>query len=78
MENKSKYKIFLFWSRAKWNYNSYSDYDIWILWDETVPYSNMKQLRADFEIIPYNVDIVDFKIVDEEFKKFALQNIISL
>lgn len=71
--DKSKYTFFLFWSRAKWTNNAYSDWDIGIQWKEYADIRSLMKVRSILEETPRRVDIVDFKKVSEEFKKNACQ-----
>ena len=71
----NKYKIFLFWSRATWKFRPNSDYDIWILWEDRLDFKTFLNIKSDLEELPYLIDFVDFKNVDNNFKKIALKNI---
>ena len=72
---KDEYKVFLYGSRAVGNEKHYSDIDVGILGKVKFPI----KLKVDIEdaleesIVPYKVDLVDFFIVDEVFKKYALE-----
>lgn len=74
--NKENYKVFLFWSRVVWNYKNNSDYDIWILWKERLNYLKYLKLKRLLNELPYLIDLVDFKVVDEDFKNLALKKTI--
>ena len=71
--NKDKFKVFLFGSRAKWNHKKYSDWDIGILWDKQIEYEKYLKLKRQLNELPYLIDLVDFHLVDENFKKLALK-----
>lgn len=71
---KWKYKIFLFWSRARWNFKKNSDYDIWILWKNKMKFEEFINLKSKMEELPYLIDIVDFNNVSDDFKDLALKN----
>jgi len=73
-----KYKFFLYWSRAKWDFFFRSDYDIWVLWKQKLKDSIKYQIEEDFENIPALIDFTDFSNVSEDFKKIAMKNIIWL
>jgi predicted nucleotidyltransferase len=73
--DKSKYKVFLFGSRAKWDYKEYSDYDIWILWDNKISFNILLKLKSEFNETPYRVDLIDFNNIDKKFKDLAMKNI---
>ena len=71
-------KVFLFGSRAKGDQSKSSDIDIGVISGKL----NRKLIIKLKEIIsesfvPFNVDIVDFSKVDEDFKKEALRSIIE-
>jgi len=72
-----KYRLFLFGSRAIGEARVNSDYDIGILWDERVNFNTLMLIKSDLEDIPAVIDIVDFKMTQESFRKIALKNIIS-
>jgi len=74
LKNSEKYKIFLFWSRVKWNYKNNSDYDIWILWKERMNYIELLRLKRKLDELPYLIDLVDFNTVSQDFKDLALKN----
>lgn len=76
--NKDKFKFFLYWSRAKWNYHFRSDYDIGILWDEELDFIKKNDILEDFEKIPALIDLTDFSRVSDDFKKHSMKNIIYL
>ena len=66
----------MFGSRATHKSTNYSDVDVGILGKKPlgkVYYKIINQIEES--IIPYKVDIVDFALVDEKFKKIALQEI---
>ncbi len=71
--NKQKFKVFLFWSRAKWDYKKNSDYDIWILWKEKLDYKKYLNLKIALDELPYLIDVVDFNDTSKDFKKIALK-----
>ena len=73
---KNKFSYFLFGSRVKWDYRKNSDYDIWIKWKEKLElrkYLQLKRLLNDE--INYNIDLVDFNRVWNDFRNIALKNI---
>lgn len=71
-----EYKVFLFGSRATKKFNRYSDVDIGVLGNKPIGNAYYKIINMIEESdIPYRVDIVDFTLVDEKFKKIALQEI---
>ncbi|EKD66435.1 MAG: hypothetical protein ACD_49C00042G0008 [uncultured bacterium (gcode 4)] len=72
-----KYEIFLFWSRAKWDFKINSDYDIGIIWKQKVPFNTINAIKTEMEDIPAIIDIVDFNNVNSDFKKIALSNVLK-
>ncbi len=77
LEKPCDYKIFLFWSRVKWNHRKNSDYDIWIVWKQAINFNKLIRIKRKLRRLPYPVDLVDFNTVDEKFKKIALNDIIK-
>ena len=75
--DKKDYKVFLFWSRAIWNYKKKSDYDIWILWKERLSFQKLMKIKNKLIELPYLIDLVDFNAVDNDFKEIALNKIIK-
>jgi predicted nucleotidyltransferase len=75
--DKNIFKVFLFWSRAKWDNKKKSDYDIWIIWKIKLDYKKYLNLKMDLDELPYLIDLVDFNTVDNTFKKIALKHIIK-
>lgn len=74
---KKDFKVFLFWSRAIWNYKYNSDYDIWIMWKTPLEYKKFLKLKRILNELPVIVDLVDFNKTDNDFKELALKKIIS-
>lgn len=72
---KDEYEFFLYWSRARWDYDLRSDYDIWILWKNKVKFPILSSIKNDFERIPTLIDLTDFNNVSEFFKKRKLWKI---
>ncbi len=74
--DNNKYSYFLFGSRVKWNFNKNSDYDVWIFWEKKLDLRKYVSLKRKLnEQINYNVDLVDFNRVWNDFKKIAFKNI---
>lgn len=69
-------EIALFGSFATGDSNRASDVDVAIIPTGNFKKSKLSLLREKLEeeTIPYSVEIVDFSIVSEAFKKTALQN----
>ena len=72
------YKVFLFWSRAKWDFKENSDYDIGILWKHAIEPKKKMKIISQLSETPRRVDIVDFYSVDQEFRRLAMQKIVEL
>ena len=74
---QDQYAVFLFGSRAEGKEKRTSDIDIGIIGNNEFPIMNKSDLEDELEesIIPYKVDIVDFKKVSDDFKKIALKHI---
>lgn len=75
---KDKYAVFLFGSRANGKNNRVSDIDIGFLGEKELPVMIKSAIEDELEesIIPYTVDLIDFKKVASDFKKIALKHII--
>lgn len=69
------YKIFLFWSRANGDFKKNSDYDIGIEWKKKMNLMQFLKLKRKLDELPFIIDLVDFKTVDSDFKKIALNKI---
>ena len=74
LKNPEKYKVFLFWSRVKWDYKKNSDYDIWIIWEKKLGFIELLRLKRKLEELPYLIDLVDFNNAPKDFKALALKN----
>ena len=70
------YKAFLYGSRARWDFNFRSDYDIWVILDKKLDILIKDQILEDFEHIPALIDFTDFSQVSKEFKRIATKDII--
>jgi len=73
--DKNKFKVFLFGSRVMGNYRKNSDYDIWIIWNKRLTFQELMKLKNKLRELPYLIDLVDFKAVDSDFSKIALNKI---
>ena len=75
----SNIKIYLFGSRATGNERVTSDIDIAVEGTEHVSLKTIGELQEIFEDsnIPYEVDIVDLNVVNEDFKKAILKEAIQ-
>ena len=73
--DKNKFKVFLFWSRAIWNFKEKSDYDIWIIWEKRLSFQELMKIKNKLRELPYLIDLVDFNAVDNNFKEIALNKI---
>ena len=72
-----KYMVFLFGSRVHSYHRRFADVDIGIQGKEPVPTVTIASIKEaiDESIVPYQVDIVDFYQVSQEFRRVAMQNI---
>lgn len=63
-------KVLAFGSRATWTAKEYSDLDLAILGDETLPLSTTSALKEGFSVsdLPFKVDLVDWMSIDEAFR----------
>ncbi len=68
-----KYKVFFFGSRVEGKGDDRSDIDIGIEGPQKIPFEIMARIKAETDNIYtlYLIDIVDFKRVDDKFKKVA-------
>jgi predicted nucleotidyltransferase len=74
--DKNEYKVFLFGSRATKKFKRYSDVDVGLLGNKPIGNAYYKIInKIEESDIPYKVDIIDFALVDDNFKKIALQEI---
>lgn len=71
------YKIFVFGSRVNGKGDERSDIDIGIEGAAPIPLAIMAQIRTAVEGLPtlYDVDVVDFKRVEADFRAVALSKI---
>ena len=70
------YKVFLFGSRANGKADARSDIDIGIEASEQIPLNIMTELKAELDDLPVlqKIDLVDFNMVNENFKEIASQD----
>lgn len=73
----SRYRVFLFGSRALGIRDPRSDIDIGIESSEQIPLEVMSEIKEELEELPVlqKFDVVDFSRVDSEFKTIALKTI---
>jgi predicted nucleotidyltransferase len=70
------FSYFLFGSRAKWNFRKNSDYDIGIMWKNKLDLRKYVSLKRELnDKINYNIDLIDFNRVWNDFKEIAFKNI---
>lgn len=72
-----KYNIFLFGSRTKDKHRFAADIDVGVEGKEPLNKDIIYKVQEEIEesIVPFNVDIIDFKDVGNEFKQEAMRNI---
>jgi len=74
--DRSEHFVFLFGSRARGNKSRTADVDIGILGKKPIGKIYYKIIdEIEESIVPYKVDVIDFSLADEKFKKIAMQNI---
>jgi len=66
-----EYEVWAFGSRVKWTAKEYSDLDLAVVSDHSLPLEVIAALVDDFSesSLPWKVDLVDFAAVSEEFQK---------
>lgn len=71
------YQAFFFGSRVSGTASSRSDLDVGIDGKNPVPKEKILSIRSRFESIPtlYQIDLVDFALIGDDFKKVAKQHI---
>lgn len=74
--NADEHLVFLFGSRVHKNDDKAADVDVGIVGDKPIGniYYRIKR-KIDDSIVPYKVDVVDFSLTDENFKKIAVKEI---
>lgn len=74
---KDKFNVFLFGSRAREHNRFAADIDIGIKGKAPVDKGTIHKIKDEIEesIVPFNVDIIDFYDVSDDFKKVALRDI---
>lgn len=72
-----KYKVFFFGSRVKGDNFPRADIDVGIEGPKSVPLEVMAEIEENISNLPtlYNIDIVDFSSVSDDFYEVAKQNI---
>jgi uncharacterized protein len=68
--------VFLFGSRAKLNHRQMADFDIGLYSHHSL-HTIIPKIREEIEesMIPFPIDLVDFRNVDINFKKQALKDV---
>ncbi|RYE13959.1 MAG: nucleotidyltransferase domain-containing protein [Sphingobacteriales bacterium] len=71
------YRAFVFGSQANFSNLKHADIDLGILSDMPITSIQLMQINDAIEELPmlYNIDIIDFNLVDAKFRSIALQNI---
>ena len=74
---KDDFAVFLFGSRASGKSYRTSYIDIGFMGEKELPILIKSNIEDELEesIIPYTVDLIDFKKVSSDFKRIALENI---
>lgn len=70
--------VFLFGSRARDDYQEFSDFDIGLYSDDKIKRENINLIYKELEAstIPFKVDIIDFTEEKGEFAKIATKRVI--
>ena len=70
----NEYQVFIFGSRATGKAGKFSDYDIGIEGKKPIAWKTLSLAEEAFEEsdIPVKVDLVDFSLVSDKFRKIAL------
>lgn len=78
--NPEDCRVFVFGSQASGRAKKFSDFDIGLKSSKTIPWWKLAAIDEAFEEsdLPYTVDVVDFNLVSEKFKKVAEKNLIYL
>ena len=73
-------KVWVFGSRASWATKDSSDLDLALDWETEIPPRSVTALEAAFEDsdLPYAVDIVDLKRINERFRRIVQQQCVAL
>lgn len=68
--------VWLFGSRVTDKIKPYSDIDLVIISDEPTSFATLSQIANAFSEsdLPYKVDVVDWAMLDDEFKKIIKSN----
>ena len=79
-ELECDYRLFLFGSRAQGTHDERSDIDIGILPDTPVSGKQLSDIQEELEQIPtlLKIDVIDFSLVDDAFKKIALKQTLDI
>lgn len=72
----SVYRMFFFGSRVTGTSSERSDIDVGIEGPAEVPLNALWAIREEIDELPtlYSIDVIDFSVVSEGFKKVALEN----
>lgn len=76
--SKYPYQFYVFGSRAKGNTRSRSDLDL--CFKDQIPLSVQSHIEEDFEEsdFPFLVDLVDWNMIDEGFKKHIEKDLVPI
>lgn len=73
-----EFEVFLFGSRATGTNKQWSDFDVGVLGknEQTIPSTARYEIETELDRlnVPFIVDLVDFSLVEDRFKKVAMQN----
>jgi predicted nucleotidyltransferase len=75
--DRSEHFVFLFGSRARGSKKKSADVDIGIMGKKPIGKIYYKIINEIEEsIVPYKVDVIDFSLVDQNFKRITMEKIV--
>ncbi|WP_419802991.1 nucleotidyltransferase domain-containing protein [Mucilaginibacter sp.] len=75
--SNTNYRAFIFGSQANLSELRRADIDLGLLADEPISNQQLSKISIEIEELPmlYNIDLVNFQEVDQQFKTVAMRNI---
>ncbi|RYY05754.1 MAG: nucleotidyltransferase domain-containing protein [Sphingobacteriaceae bacterium] len=73
----ANYQAFIFGSQANLSELRRADIDLGLLAEIPISIQQLSKINAEIEELPmlYNIDVVDFQVVDQQFKNVAMKNV---
>ncbi|MGI4751759.1 MAG: nucleotidyltransferase domain-containing protein [Janthinobacterium lividum] len=73
----TSYRAFVFGSQANLLELRRADIDLGLMAEDPLSTQQLSKINAEIEELPmlYNIDVVDFQTVDQQFKDVAMKNI---